>query len=102
MSGETSSWNRLSIDTAARYTLWVDGMVPDEMEPWLGGLELEPGMRDHTTQLSGVFADQSALLGVLKTLVHAGYALLSIECLGPAVDQVAGMDARQRRGSRSS
>jgi hypothetical protein len=89
MSSESSSWTRLSIDTAAWYVLRVDGMVPEELMPRLGGLERGPGVTDRTTQLNGAFVDQGALLGVLRTLVYAGHALLSIECLGPFDDRPA-------------
>jgi hypothetical protein len=71
------------MDTAARYAVCVDGLVPEELVPRLGGLEIGPGPTGQTTRLSGALPDQAALLGVLKTLVHTGYPLLSIECLGP-------------------
>jgi hypothetical protein len=81
-------WAPLRIDTPARYVLRVDGIVRQELVPWLGGLEIRPGTTGQTTQLSGAFLDQSALLGALKTLVHAGHALVSIECLGPLAESV--------------
>lgn len=81
----SASWNRVRIDTAAEYVLWVNGLVPEEMVPLLGGLEIGLGNTDRTV-LTGTFTDQAALLGVLKTLIHAGHALRSVECLGPLND----------------
>jgi hypothetical protein len=96
MTSELSSWARLSIDTPAWYVFWVDGRVSDELMMRLGGLDRDQGVTEQTTQLNGTLADQAALLGVLRTLVHAGYALLSIECLGPLDEPGACVDDAPR------
>ena len=82
----SACWERLKIDTPAEYALRADGHVAEELVPRLGGLEIGQGNNDQTTLLVGRLIDQAALLGALRTLVHAGYALQSIECLGPLND----------------
>jgi hypothetical protein len=53
------------MDTAALYAVCVDGLVPEDLVPRLGGLEIGPGLTGQTTRLSGALSDQAALLGVL-------------------------------------
>ena len=89
----STSWKRLSIDTPAQYAVRVNGRVPEALVPWLGGLEIGLGNSEQTTLLVGPLIDQAALLGVLNTLVQAGYALQSIECLGPLDDAGPAADA---------
>jgi hypothetical protein len=71
--------HRLSIHQPARYRIQVQGWVDDRWADWLGGLTLvREGEGDlATTLLTGIVADQSALMGLLQQLCNLGFPVLS-------------------------
>lgn len=75
---------RLTIDSSARYVIHVLGYLSEDWSDRLGGVQVrssrEPGEQP-VTELSGEFADQAALSGLLNTLYDLGLPLLSVKCL---------------------
>jgi hypothetical protein len=71
--------HRLSIHQPARYRIQVQGWVDDRWADWLGGLTLVREGEDNTatTTLTGIVADQSALMGLLQLLCNLGFPVLS-------------------------
>ncbi len=75
-------------DQPVVYVIRVAGALDASWSDCLGGLSIalsEPIAEGAmpVTILTGLFADQVALSGVLNTLCDNRYALLSVECLGP-------------------
>ncbi len=70
---------RLRVHQPARYRIQVQGWVDDRWADWLGGLALaREGEGDSaTTILTGLVADQSALMGLLQQLCNLGFPVLS-------------------------
>ena len=71
--------HRLSIHQPAQYQIRVQGWVDDRWADWLGDLTLvREGEGDSaTTILTGLVADQSALMGLLQQLCNLGFPMLS-------------------------
>jgi hypothetical protein len=65
----------------AAYAIRVEGHLDDHWSVRLGGLALTRNV-DGTTTLTGRFADQAQLYGVLAGLRDIGAALLSVEAGG--------------------
>ncbi len=70
---------RLRVHQPARYRIQVQGWVDDRWADWLGDMALtrEGGGELATTILTGVVADQSALMGLLQQLCNLGFPVLS-------------------------
>ena len=77
-------------DGPAVYRIRVRGRLGAPWRNRLGGLEIVVrdgiGEGPPTTELSGLLADQAALMGVLTHLYTRGIPLLSVECVDPARD----------------
>jgi hypothetical protein len=72
------------MDQAASYVIRVAGPVDPTSAPALAGLRIAAAPDGTTTELVGRFADQGALLGVLRALHAAGVPLLAVARTGPA------------------
>lgn len=67
------------------YEIVVAGCVNEERAAWFGDMTLTVRSTDdgkHTTVLSGPFADQAALFGILGRIRDMGLKLLSLTALG--------------------
>jgi hypothetical protein len=73
--------------TECNYMIRVRGRLDPRWSDRLGGLEIEHLEVDGemTSLLSGLLADQSALSGVLNSLVDLQFAVLSVDRLGHKV-----------------
>lgn len=65
---------------AAQYEIVVRGRVGDALARWFDTLEVRSPDAD-STRLSGWFADQAALQGLLKELGDLGFELSSVRRL---------------------
>jgi hypothetical protein len=74
----------MSASPSANYRIVVEGVLDPMWRECLGGLELteqrQPG-QPIVTQLEGRLADQSALQGVIDTLIMLGLRLMAVERL---------------------
>jgi hypothetical protein len=77
----------MSASPSAKYRIVVEGVLDPMWRECLGGLELtekrQPG-QPVVTQLEGRLADQSALQGVIDTLIMLGLRLIAVERLPSA------------------
>ena len=70
----------LARDQAANYRIRVQGRIGRRWSDWFDGLSIASGQAklDQTT-LTGIVADQAALLGILGKLVTLNFPLLLVE-----------------------
>jgi hypothetical protein len=108
----TGRWNRLKIETSARYRIVVKGALDEKRSGRLGGMTISTRRTDDGTrisQLEGKLADQAALTGVLNTLYDMQLPVLSVECLevldlGPVISKQHAAclgEVKRRRASRN-
>ena len=71
------------MDGPAGYVVRVAGPVDAAGAAALEGLRVMPAPDGATTELTGVFADQAALLRLLRALHAAGVALVALTREGP-------------------
>ena len=73
----------LKLDQPAEYEITVQGLVSDRWEDWLGDMARtttdDQGLA--VTTLTGMVADQAALMGLLQTLYNLGFPLLRVNVL---------------------
>ena len=75
----------LTLDSTVAYAIRVQGYLDTSWSDRLGGIAIQPQTPPNkapVTILTGKFADQAALAGVLNTLYDLGLPLLSVECVG--------------------
>ena len=82
-----TSPGKLNLLTPARYRISILGFLDDNMTERLCGLTIEhqehdPGSGKSIVSLTGILADQAALLGALNILYNMRMLLLSVEYLG--------------------
>jgi hypothetical protein len=65
------------MDEPCYYEIRIAGRLTDQWSDWLEGLIIQSAPEGHTT-LSGLLADQSALLGVLIKIHALNLTLISI------------------------
>ncbi len=74
------------LDEPVHYTIKVQGEVDERLVNWFGPVEIacqtETGAQAVTT-LSGLVADQAALVGLIRHLHGLGIVLLSMERVMP-------------------
>jgi hypothetical protein len=66
----------------ARYELRVRGVLDPGWSAWFEGLQVSSDQSGQTT-ITGLVADQAALLGLLAKLRDLGLELLSVRRIGP-------------------
>jgi hypothetical protein len=69
--------------TTTHYHIRVQERIGNAWSEWFDGMTIA-GERDGTTSLTGPFADQPALYGVLLRIRDLGLTLVSVERLDPA------------------
>ncbi len=81
--------------TLSNYQIKVRGRIDPSWSDRLNGMRIEPeaSSEEPVTVLTGELADQSALTGVLNSLVDLHTAVISVECL----DETEPNDAQTRR-----
>ena len=74
---------RMGLDQPARYRIRVQGWVSERWAEWVNGMAMTPQGSDSepVTMLTGVVADQAALLGLLQKLNNLGFVLLEVRLL---------------------
>lgn len=80
---------RLTVETSATYEIRIQGCLDESWSDRMGGVTIRAQTSPEgaaLTVLTGAFQDQAALAGVLNTLYDLGLPLLSVECLGAAVN----------------
>lgn len=76
---------RLRMGQPLHYRIEVQGRIDERWLEWFEGMDIEVADAEHepvVTSLTGILADQAALLGVLRKLYDRGYLLLGVNCLG--------------------
>jgi hypothetical protein len=74
----------LTLSQPATYEIRVPGELDPSWSDWAGGMEIaveSEGDGPPVTTLSGIVADQAALLGLLRRLYSLGLPLLSVICI---------------------
>ena len=77
----------------ARYEIRVDSVLDSRWATWFGGLHVE--REDTQTVISGPFADQPALHGLLAKIRDLGLCLISVRRLDPDEPETGQMDETQ-------
>ena len=80
----TDSWEHLKQDTPARYRIRIHEHLDPSWSERLGNMVITRAYTEEKkpmTILVGILADQSALSGVLNTLLDLNFQLLSVENL---------------------
>ena len=83
-----------------RYRVVVRGRLGEHTADVFGHLEVDP--RPGQTSLTGNFADQAQLHGLLDHLRDLGIQLISVNPVDAGVSQTARAAGRPRRGSRGA
>jgi hypothetical protein len=68
-----------------QYRIRIGGHLDQHWSAWFDSLALTHNS-DGTTSLSGFVADQAALHGLLMKVRDLGIVLISVEAVGPAVE----------------
>ncbi len=80
---------RLTVSTPAAYEIRIQGCLDKNWSDRMDGVTIQVQTSPEgvaLTVVTGAFQDQAALAGVLSTLYDLGLPLLSVECLGAAVN----------------
>jgi hypothetical protein len=74
---------RLGLGRPATYQIRFQGRLDDTWSHYFGGMTVstEPATGEPVSTLSGLVADQAALLGILNRLYDLGLPLLFVKCL---------------------
>jgi hypothetical protein len=78
------------MDRLWSYTIRVEGRLTDRWSDWFEGLAIHNDSNGETT-LSGVLADQAALLGVLNKIQALNLTLISVHR-----SEISGKSAKNR------
>jgi hypothetical protein len=70
------------MDGPWNYEIHIAGHLSDHWSDWFDGLAIRHGLNDDTT-ISGLLADQAALLGVLNKIHALNLTLISVNRLSP-------------------
>lgn len=65
------------MDTPSFYEIRVEGVLTDRWFDWFDGLAIQSNV-ERETLLSGLFADQAALLGTLNKIQALNLPLISV------------------------
>jgi len=68
----------------ATYSISILGTLDKKWSDYYGGMTIEHATvldRYPMTTLTGILADQAALLGILNSLYDSGYPIISVECV---------------------
>ena len=72
------------LDERTRYTITVEGTIDPSFADWCGPLTIVPSQTPagvFITTLTGIVADQAALVGLVRRLHGLGIVLLTVERL---------------------
>jgi hypothetical protein len=75
---------KLALNQPATYEIRVPGELDPSWSDWAGGMRIRAereGDAPPVTTLTGVVADQAALMGLLRRLYSVGLPLLSVICV---------------------
>ena len=81
---EESEKTMLTLDSAARYLIRVQGCLEKSWSDRLAGMDINMNIQvygDRVTTLTGQLRDQAELIGVLNGLYELRMPLLSLECI---------------------
>jgi hypothetical protein len=68
----------------ATYRIGVLGTLDKKWSDYCGGMTIEHDIvldQYPMTTLTGILADQAALIGILNSLYDMGYPIISVECV---------------------
>ena len=67
----------------ATYEILVMGTLDERWTEWFHGMTIRQELQNnvHVTQICGLVADQSSLLGMLQTLINLGLPILLVKRL---------------------
>lgn len=79
--------HNLTLDQPAQYQIKVPGHLDEHWSAWAAGMTITLGSEEDgwpVTTLTGTFADQAALNGLLRRLYALGVPLMSINWIQPS------------------
>ncbi len=80
-----AGWTRVASDQPALYCIELQGHLDPSWAEEVSGLAItvaQPERGPAITTLTGLVADQAAMMGVLNLAYSLGLPLLSVRCLG--------------------